>query len=269
MRRFQYALLAAVAVGGFASNAFAADMPVKAPVYRPAPVAVVAPLWNGWYVGGNGGYGWDNRDVTFTGDPTFFGAAIATGFSAASLSPSATGGLGGIQAGYNYQMGPGVIGVEADFDFASIRGSSTFTDVSGGFQNTAERKVTSLGTVRARAGFLPWNPLLLYVTGGLAYGNTNLNITQTVTPIAGGCLAVPGCTSATSSGTTAGWTVGGGVEWMFAPKWSLKAEYLYVDLGNRSATLTAFPAFGPPGNFYTGTTSFRENIVRGGINYHF
>jgi outer membrane immunogenic protein len=244
------------------SVANAADMPLKAPPPQPAPVY----SWTGFYFGGNVGYGSDNRDVSFNGDPLDFGFGIATGLIAGRLSPSATGALGGIQAGYNYQIGSGLIGVEADYDFSDIRGSDTFNSSAGPFQNMAQRKITSLGTLRARAGFLPWNPLLLYVTGGLAYGNTKLSITET---FLGNCLAGAGCETASSSGTAAGWTVGGGAEWMFTPKWSLKAEYLYVDLGNRSATLSAPVPILLPGNFYTGSTSFRENIVRGGINYHF
>ena len=106
--------------------------------------------------------------------------------------------------------------------------------------------------------------MLLYATGGLAYGNTSLNFTEANTS---SCGFSPGCLSATDSGTRLGWTLGAGGEWMFAPKWSVKAEYLYVDLGSRSATLTS--PFGGLGNFYTGTTSFRANIARGGINYHF
>jgi outer membrane immunogenic protein len=221
-------------------------------------------LWTGFYVGANGGYGWDNRTVDFTADPNFFAAAIANGNLPAQLSPSGRGGLGGVQAGFNYQIGAGLVGIEADFDAADIRGSAAFLSANGNFTTTADRKVTSIGTVRARAGFLPWNSTLLYVTGGLAYGNTKAAISVTPT---GGCGAVPGCLAVTTSGMTAGWTVGAGAERMFAPGWSFQAEYLYVDLGSRSATVTS--AFAGFANFYTGTTSFRENIVRAGINYHF
>lgn len=258
MRRLLCALLAAAAVIGLASIVSAADMPVKAPMMAPAY------NWTGWYLGANVGYGSSNGDVPFTFDPVYFGGAVAGGNATTRLSPRAKGALGGIQIGYNYQMGSTVVGVEADYEFASMRGTDTFLGGGGAFMNTSERKITSLGTLRARAGWLPSNPLLLYVTGGLAYGNTSLNITETNTAT---CALSPGCLSATDSGTKAGWTLGGGGEWMFAPKWSLKAEYLYVDLGSRSATVT-FP-FGPAGNFYTGTTKFQENIVRGGINYHF
>lgn len=224
--------------------------------------------WSGGYIGGNGGYGWDNQSITSTADAAFFGAAITADNVPASFSPRTKGGLGGVQAGYNYQMGSGLIGLEADFDFASIRGSSSFLDPTGiSFSASGERKISSLGTLRARAGWLPWSSLLLYVTGGLAYGKTELTVASSALPFAGGCAAAPGCLSSTSSGMRAGWTIGLGGEWMFAPAWSLKAEYLYVDLGSRSATLVS--PLGPAGNFYTATTRFQENIVRGGINYHF
>jgi outer membrane immunogenic protein len=253
--------IAAATLLPLVGGAMAADIPVKAP-YRAPPPPVL--LWTGFYVGANGGYGWDNRTVDFTADPNFFAPAIALGNLPAQLSPSGRGGLGGVQAGFNYQIGAGLVGIEADFDAADIRGSAAFLSANGNYTTTADRRDTSIGTVRARAGFLPWNSMLLYVTGGLAYGNTKVAIS--VTPTAG-CGAIPGCLAATSSGMTAGWTVGAGAEWMFAPAWSFKAEYLYIDIGNRSATVVS--AFAGAPNFYTGTTNFRENIVRAGINYHF
>lgn len=255
---------ATVALSIAAGGAVAADMPLKA-VKAPAPVAIWN--WTGFYVGANGGYGWDDESVAFTADPAFFGAAIAIGNAASRLSPSARGGLAGGQVGYNWLMNSFVLGIEADYDWADINGSARFRDTATGvtFENIATRKVSSFGTARARAGFLPTNQLLLYATGGFAWGETRLTITQT--PLLG-CGNIPGCLAATSSGTSTGWTVGAGAEWMFAPNWSLKAEYLYVDLGGRSATVVS-TVQAPAGNFYTGTTNFRENIVRAGINYHF
>jgi outer membrane immunogenic protein len=252
-----------MALSLMAGGAVAADMPVKA-MKAPAPVAVWN--WTGFYVGANGGYGWDNEGVGYTFDNFFFGLAAGLGNVPTSQSLSSSGALAGGQVGYNYQVGAGVIGVEADFDWADIKGTARFFDIPTGVQflTTADRKINSIGTARARAGFLPSNQLLLYVTGGFAWGDTRLTITQT--PLFG-CGNIPGCLTATSSGWSTGWTVGAGAEWMFAQNWSFKAEYLYVDLGSRSATVTS--VFGGPGNFYTGTTSFREHTVRAGINYHF
>ena len=178
------------AVCGFAAVASAADLPRKAPNLG----TVATEGWTGWYVGGNGGYGWSNQDVSFSTDPFFFIVPVTAGNAASRMSPQARGALGGLQTGFNYQMRSYVVGIEADFDAASLKGTDTFTSPNGLFRNTAERKISSLGTVRARAGFLPWNSLLVYATGGLAYGKTSLSFTEANTLNCGfspGCLSNP------------------------------------------------------------------------------
>ena len=132
------------------------------------------------------------------------------------------------------------------------------------FNTTVERKLASLGTVRARIGFLGAPNLLVYGTGGLAFGETGLYVA--VTNLAT-CALDPGCLSSSNSGVKAGWTVGGGYELAIGHRISWKTEYLYADLGSRSATVTS--PLGPPGNFYTGSADFREHIVRTGVNFKF
>ena len=107
---------------------------------------------------------------------------------------------------------------------------------------------------------------LLYATGGLAVGQTKIG-NQFICPVCGPPASTQASTTNQNTNTSAGWTVGAGAEWMFAPRWSLKAEYLYVDLGSHSSTITYTYNAGPS----TLTSSVRdaENIVRGGINYHF
>jgi outer membrane immunogenic protein len=258
--------LAAVIAAFSAASASAADMAVKAP-----PMAAPVPLynWTGFYVGGNVGYGFGrNRvDVTTLPSPVIFNEAPF------SFNEDSTGFLGGVQAGYNWQSGRFVFGVEADITFGQVRGSGIFrpiTDFAGlvfptSFQQTSQT-MDWIGTARLRAGFTPASALLLYATGGLAYGHTRYNTFQSIVPGAP-VLDFLGSDSATQ----VGWTVGGGAEWAFGGNWSVKAEYLYYDLGNHS--LTGARVGGPapiPDLFFTGTTfQTRGNIVRMGLNYHF
>lgn len=234
MHRIQCALLATVAVIGFASIASAADMPVKA---RP----MVSPVynWTGFYIGVNGGYGWSpysDQLTDLSNAPILF----------SGLSPK--GGFGGGQIGYNWQPvgSPLVLGIEADFQGSNIKNSQTWALA------TSTSQVTSFGTVRGRIGYA-WDTWLLYGTGGFAFGHVN--------------NSEIGGIAYTSSSNGSGYALGGGIEYAFMPKWSVKAEYQYITLGNHVPTspagvaLTSFP----------GVTVHRDafNTVRLGLNYKF
>jgi outer membrane immunogenic protein len=274
MRRFQCVLLATVAAIGFVSVASAADMPVKAPVYKAAPAAT-APNWTGWYIGANAGWvGSADNTITNTGTDTGtggLGTALLAGVIPGSIDLGYSGFIGGGQLGYNWQAGNWVYGLEADFDGASAKSSVDVPDaifqpsfgIHTPLTTSAARELDWLGTFRGRVGFTPAAPLLLFATGGLAVGQHKLGIGITDP------TAVPAANlfNQTSS-VSVGWTIGAGAEWMFAPQWSLKAEYLYVDLGNISSTINYAYA---TGNTSTLTATVRDtmNIVRGGINYHF
>lgn len=256
-----------------ASGAAAADLAYKAPVkaIMPAPV----PTWNGFYIGGNVGYGWDDKssNLSFgTTDPLLQGLvdAIRTaGVYPTSLAPSAKGVIGGGQIGYNWQLSsPWLIGLEADIQGSGIKGSDSRTTSAVPFDTTTTSLTKSIdwfGTVRGRIGFLANPQWLLYATGGLAYGEAKLNFNSV--DVDRGCIVnVTICAAGSTSGVRVGWTAGGGVETMFAPNWSAKVEYLYVDLGRRSLDMTSSTV--SPFVFST-STDFREHIVRAGINYHF
>ena len=232
MRRFQCALLATVALGGFASIASAADMPVKAPIYK-APV--VAPLynWTGPYIGIAGGYGWGHSNQT---DPQIIDDGSHT------LNGAIIGGT----LGYNWQQAMWVFGVEGDYSWADISGSSSTCGF--GPPHPCGSKIESLGTLRGRIGYAMgatgnWLP---YVTGGLAVGEVN---------------AWTSLFSRSGSDFVAGWTIGGGVEVGITQNWSAKFEYLYVDLGSHQM-FNVTP-------IVPETVSFTANIIRGGINYRF
>jgi outer membrane immunogenic protein len=295
----------AVALGALSVSsaaAIAADMSLPPRPYAPyAPAyyhSAVVYEWTGFYIGlsagGGFGLGGINNNVTsafcnivFVGqgcDPGQASSAAAAAVPGGFDKTHPSGFIGGGQIGYNYQMGWFVWGVEADFSGADISGSNSKTATAIVFDNTttivdtiagtANQKLDWLGTLRGRVGFVPFTPLLVYATGGLAYGHvsTDTTLSETVT-----VTGVPVCpcsatSTASTSSTQFGWTVGGGAEWMFAPHWSLKAEFLYYDLGHVSADMTLTELSGGVPFTTIGITSrvnFNGDIARGGINYRF
>jgi len=152
------------------------------------------------------------------------------------------GGFGGGTVGYNWQSGMFVGGIEADGAFADVNNSTTVAGV------TVSAKVDALGTVRGRAG-VAFDQVLLYSTGGLALADAKIGASVLGLGIS-------------DSKTLTGWTVGTGVEWMFMPRWSVKAEYLFRSFGGQ----TFFAAQFPPG-IPTGTLNVNSGQV--GVNFHF
>ena len=234
------ALITAISMTG---SAWAADMPAR---YR-APVApVVACSWCGVYVGLNAGANWGRSEPTSTPrefwsqDPNaaLFGDSGSPRFKQTNFS-------GGGQVGINSQSGNLVVGLEADVEYIgfSVSRNAAFTGpFVGPFGGTAEVfnfadtvKDSWVSTQRLRFGWAASPAFLVYGTGGLALSEQRFSQTYTIPNLNGGGLA-PGFT-ASASGTgsvsklVAGWAAGGGAEWKFAPNWSVRAEYLYIDLG--------------------------------------
>jgi outer membrane immunogenic protein len=259
VKKVIFAAAASMLMAGVAS---AADMAVKA---RPAPVVAVY-NWTGFYIGINGGYGWnDSQDVGVTGSPLITAAQPLTVPFRVPLRPE--GGLIGGTVGYNWQFGRGVAGIEADFDWADIKASRLVDLPVGGptVRTSASQKIDFFGTVRGRVGGLLTDQFLLFATGGLAYANvkSDANINEFFNAPGVGRQFI-----ASTDQLRYGWTVGAGAEWKFAPNWSLKGEYLYYDLGgytirgNQSNPVNGI-------DFATYSFSTRGNIARGGINYQF
>lgn len=270
-------------------TAFAADMPLKAP---PPPVVAVY-NWTGFYVGGNVGGGWGDRgNVTpfatgtdngvFGDGPAQVAAELAGINNSVATNPS--GVLGGVQIGYNKQINRFVWGFEADYAWANINGTGTRITPVGVVgtndvtttTNAVSERLDGIGTVRGRLGFLPTPSFLLYATGGFAYGRTSsstaISMVHTFGGVVGGDTFTP--TAGAASKTIAGWTVGAGAEWGFAPHWSVKAEWLYYDLGNlnySAGSITGIAGGGLPFTLVNVTSSarFTGNIARVGINYQF
>ena len=242
MRNLVTALLMLSAGTGATS---AADL--RAPVRLPPSMQAVY-NWTGFYLGVNVGGGWSNANSEFStaGFPSF-----------ASVDNHMAGVIAGGQAGYNWQSGAWVFGVEADFQYSGMKGGISAPCPAGicaGLAASFDQKMPWFGTARGRFGYASagW---FIYATGGYAYTRLESNAFAS----AGG-LAV----DIQRDESRHGWTAGGGIEVAFGGNWSAKVEYLYMDFGTRdgSWTLTGLPTI-------TDSTRLQSNIVRGGVNYRF
>jgi outer membrane immunogenic protein len=304
---FKKIVAASLAAATMTASAYAADL-------RPAPYVPPPPVytWTGAYIGLNAGGFFERNNNDANGlfavpggcDPRFPGCALPPNFSTLlanginslngfNNNNGRRGGfIGGGQIGINFQWTPTfVFGAELDaqgvwsgnndnnnnFGVAVVPSPAFPAErvvVLGGFNHRLE----ALGTARARAGFLATPAFLIYATGGAAIGETRtrgfLVGTNDTSP-----GRTTGISSVNGSTTRVGWTAGGGIEWMFMPNWSLKAEALYYDLGRFRTAMSPVAISGlagtaVPGGLYASALpviSFREQgvIARAGINYHF
>ncbi|HEX4409270.1 MAG TPA: outer membrane beta-barrel protein [Xanthobacteraceae bacterium] len=247
----------------------AADIMPKAP----SPPATPAPTWTGFYIGGNAGGAWGANTVsaTLNAPAPFLAVDTAAVSNAASPTLRPSGFTGGVEAGYNWQNGSWVFGGEADFDYLGLRASNNTTrpfpsTLPGGavgpptvnFSAATSMSTDWLFTLRQRLGWAN-DHWLIYATGGLAVGHDNFN--QSI------ALVAPTVLTTALSSTRVGWTVGAGAEYALDRKWSVKAEYLHVDLGSVATAATLSPAFA--GLTLSGTTKLTTEIARAGLNYHF
>jgi outer membrane immunogenic protein len=240
-----------------------ADMAVKA---QPAPIS----SWTGLYGGVNGGGAFGNSTgtlSTFTTAPApgaDFTGAVNAGGTPRNLGAKHNGGFGGAQVGYNWQTGDWVFGVETDIQGADIGNTSTTNFAGGGgirpSVSTGRDHIDWFGTLRGRAG-LTVDQVLFFGTAGLAYGGVQSSATNIFTPAAAGVF------TGTTNDTRVGWAAGAGVEWGFAPGWSVKGEYLHVDLGSSNVTIV------DPVHFPRASATYRFNhafdTIRIGVNYRF
>lgn len=219
-------LLASACLFALAAPASAADLAARP--YTKAPIAPAAVYnWTGFYLGIVGGGAWQS-----------------------DADPKMKGGFVGGTAGYNWQTGNVVFGIEADAAWADVSASATGLAAIPGLglvTATATSKTDAMGTVRGRIGWAV-NNVLFYGTGGYAWIDNKISASALGVTIS-------------DSKWHSGWTVGAGVEAMFAPNWSVKGEYLYRSLGGE----TYYSNIGVPVN--SGTIDF--HTVQVGVNYHF
>jgi outer membrane immunogenic protein len=238
----------------FGAPAFAADLP-PAPAPR-APVVYVPPVlpvynWSGVYLGINGGYGFGSSEWT---DP------LNPSGSTSSGTFNTSGGLVGGTLGVNFQTGGFVFGVEGDWDWQGLQGTSTNVFCTSVFTSTAltsgagcETKSDWIATIRGRAGYAA-DRVLFYGTAGGAAGNVQVGLN----------------TLPLQSTTEYGWTAGAGIEWAFADNWTAKVEYLFVDLGNTTCNNSANCGFDTANlNAANDSVKFTESMIRAGVNFKF
>lgn len=228
--------LAGAALVVTATASTAADLTYKAP--PPSQLA----SWNGAYGGVSAGYGSGHSDQTDNG------VVVPAGPIAGDGHYGVNGGFAGLTLGYNWQSGAVVFGLEGDYSFANIYGSSAVCGVPALFAHLCSTQLDAFGTLRGRVGYAMgangW--VLPYVTAGAAVGHLR------------GFDALIG---AEGGAFRPGWTAGVGIEAKVAPNWSVKLEYLHIDFG-------AAPVFEViPGT--PETVSFRADLVRAGVNYAF
>jgi outer membrane immunogenic protein len=281
MKRVSLAIVSALMLA--APVAQAADMALKAPPPPPAPVCT----WCGFYIGVDGGGDWARQSGATTAFPAGFGAPaiVGAGFPGIGILPTShslntSGGLGGVHAGYNWQVTNWLVGVEADWMWLNRNASNAQTtfDTFGGPPRPDGSMLLSstnhwLASARGRLGVVAQPNWLFYVTGGAAWTRTTSSATWT--PIPGALSPAPSASTVTFDGTKTGFVVGTGVEWMFAPHWIVRGEYLYYQFNGSAA---AVPFVVPPGNGCTpvgtcgwnvSTSHLSINTLRAGLSYKF
>jgi outer membrane immunogenic protein len=210
--------------------------------------------WRGFYIGGNAGYGVARntssaRFIDFAGDPL------------ETFVQSPAGGLIGAQVGYNWQYGHWLVGLEGDLQYANQASASCVNSCIDAHSLNVDQSIRWLGTVRGRVGYVPGTSLF-YMTAGLAYGGVSTS------GLFGQSANLPQAPYGASS-TEVGWALGGAIETPISANWSIKAEYLFIDLGNTGHTKAVtdggegFPAV------IEIDSRIHDHIFRAGLNYKF
>ena len=223
------ALIVGAGLLSIATSTSAFSADLPRPAYKAPAYSVSGYSWTGFYAGINGGYGFGTSNWSGVGN---------------SGSTKPKGALAGITLGYNLQTGAWVWGLEGDIDYSWVKGSdSSGTGVCTGIG--CETRNTWLGTARGRIGYAGWDRWLPYITGGAAFGG----------------IKMTSATAVSETKTKLGWTLGGGVEYAVMNNWTAKIEYLYADLGTTSCSVATCGV--------ATDVSFKESIVRAGLNYRF
>ena len=262
--RVSFAIVALTSL--VASAASAADLPTtKAP---PAPVYIPPAFsWTGFYIGGNVGGAWGSGSLET--ETTVAGVPVFSNIIPNKFGNEGSGVIGGGQAGYNYQIGLAVLGIETDIDWTDIHRSGDVTFAGPGpFTTTTIGKTETqwIGTTRGRLGYAFGNEnrLLAYGTGGVAYGGIHNT----------GSVTINGATdfwSGSGGPTLVGWTAGGGLEYAITNNITIRGEYLFYDLGSERVAIAPNGAAAGdfPGAAFTAKANFEGSIARGGINWKF
>jgi outer membrane immunogenic protein len=236
-------MIAAAAAFAGAGGADAADLgqaSVKDDIYAPAPVF----SWTGFYVGGNGGYGWASEHQQ------------VLDAAAAHMDFDPEGGVAGGQVGVNWQPRSGgglVVGAEGSLEWTGVNDRTSYDPMGGAVSHHENRTdLRALGDVSGRLGFA-LDRTLIYAKGGVAWGQFDHS------------SVVHGTVYSSRADDRVGWLVGGGLEFAFSPNWSVKVEYNYIDFGAGTYALADSAGYVAQSVDYNDTV----NLVKGGVNYRF
>ena len=249
------ALLATSAILGMSGVAMAADMAVKA--VPPAPYVYD---WSGIYLGGVVGGAWGTNDLTTTGlgvVGTILGVPVVQTNNSSAF-------IGGVEVGSRYQFGKLVVGWEGDVLWGNLNNTSTTSNggplAPGLLTNSLSTTINWTGTGTAQVGIAHGN-WLLYGKAGAAV--ENVNYTQNIAAV-----GIPVFSGTGSDKNRVGWTVGTGIEWAFWQNWSVKAEYDYLDFGNRNVAINGSVLGVLPVQFGLQDNN-HVNQFKAGLNYRF
>jgi outer membrane immunogenic protein len=227
IRKLTIATATAAALAGMIGVASAADL---RPVYKAPPVVVPTYNWTGFYLGGHVGYGWGESTAAPTG---------IVGLIVDPFRSSNDGFIAGGTVGYNYQSGKLVFGLEGEWTWSNMDGSSSplfllgfplpGTSVTGTYENNWH----ATAAFRVGAAF---DTVLLYAKAGMAFANNDYNVNASVLGFN---------YNSSISETEIGWMVGVGVEWAIGGNWTAKLEANYMDFGQKNHAFSGIPVFGP------------------------
>lgn len=283
-QKLAFAATATLGALAFAGAALAADLPA-----RPYTKALLSPApvfsWTGFYVGGQIGAGWGTSQTNVDVGNTFIGAPVnqtVNQLIAGNLNLNVplpqvqmNGFLGGAQAGYNYQSGVMVFGVEGDIIGAGLKGTTVCFLVLN-----CTNKIDWIADITGRVGVTVGDRALVYIKGGAAWAGASVGINQSASLATGAAFApgivATGSIAGSASHTVFGGTLGAGVEYAFMPGWSAKIEYDYYDFGSQSMNVPITASGGVTG-IGAGSILIRTPVsvteqvhtVRAGVNYHF
>jgi outer membrane immunogenic protein len=253
MTRKTFAAVGLLALTGLATPAAAADLGAR-PITK-APVAAPIALydWSGFYIGGH--IGGTSADKDWSIDPATVFAPLGIALPGGAInvgSHRAEGFLAGGQAGFNWQTGAWVFGIEGQASWTNADGDDI--NCFGGVGLTCRTEMNWMATIAGRVGYA-FNNLLLYGKGGVAFVDEDHSIFIT---------GAPGLGAFTAGVTRTGWMAGAGLEWGFTPNWSAKIEYNFMDFGTDSVS---FAFAGVP--IINLDIDQQVHVVKAGINYRF